>query len=69
VLDTATLVRSDNVFFVASGITDGELLRGARYTGLHATTHSLVMRSTTKTVRWIEARHDRDSKFPQANRS
>jgi fructose-1,6-bisphosphatase II len=51
------LVASDNVFFAATGITDGELLRGVNYTGAHATTDSLVMRSRTGTVRRVNATH------------
>ena len=51
------LVASDNVFFAATGITDGELLRGVNYTGGGATTESLVMRSRTGTVRRISATH------------
>jgi fructose-1,6-bisphosphatase II len=57
VLTTETLVRSDDVFFAASGITDGELLRGVRYQGGGATTHSLVMRSRSGTVRLVESQH------------
>jgi fructose-1,6-bisphosphatase II len=57
VLDTGDLVRSDNVFFVATGITDGELLRGVRYRAGGATTHSLVMRSKSGTIRLIESHH------------
>src|SRR5207344_2879164 len=45
ILATNDLVSSDNVFFVATGITDGELVRGVRYKGGGATTESLVMRS------------------------
>jgi len=56
-LTTDDLVRGDNCFFSATGITDGELLRGVRYDGSGATTHSLVMRSRTGTVRVVEARH------------
>jgi len=52
------LVSSDNVFFAATGITDGELLSGVRYTGHGAETHSLVIRGITGTVRWIEAKHN-----------
>jgi len=51
------LVRSDNVFFAATGITDGELLDGVKYYGDGARTHSLVMRSKSGTVREIVARH------------
>jgi fructose-1,6-bisphosphatase II len=51
------LVASDNVFFAATGITDGELLHGVHYTGASATTDSLVMRSHTGTVRRVSATH------------
>ena len=47
-----------NVMFAATGVTDGSLLRGVRFFGGGATTHSIVMRSTSGTVRLIEARHD-----------
>jgi fructose-1,6-bisphosphatase II len=57
VLLTDDLVRSDNVFFVATGVTDGELLRGVRYFGGGATTHSLVMRSRSGTIRYVESEH------------
>jgi fructose-1,6-bisphosphatase II len=57
VLTTNELIRGENTFFVATGITDGELLRGVRYGAGHATTHSLVMRSKSGTVRSIESRH------------
>ncbi|TQJ07415.1 class II fructose-bisphosphatase [Lapillicoccus jejuensis] len=56
VLSTGDLVRGD-CFFVATGITDGQLLRGVRYGSQAATTHSLVMRSRSGTIRVIEARH------------
>ncbi len=56
------LVRSDDVFFVATGVTDGELLRGVHYTPGGATTHSLVMRARSGTVRWVESSH-RESKL------
>ena len=57
VLKMNDLVASDNVFFAATGITDGELLRGVQYTGAGATTQSVVMRSRTGTVRMIDATH------------
>jgi fructose-1,6-bisphosphatase II len=57
VLTMDDLVRSDNVFFAATGITDGELLDGVKYYGDGARTHSLVMRSRSGTVREIVARH------------
>jgi fructose-1,6-bisphosphatase II len=57
VLTEDDLVRSDNVFFAATGVTDGEFLRGADFFGSGATTHSVVMRSKTGTIRFIEADH------------
>ncbi|MES5816754.1 class II fructose-bisphosphatase [Streptomyces sp. RG80] len=57
VLMTDDLVSGDNVFFVATGITDGELLRGVRYRSETATTDSIVMRSKSGTVRRIESEH------------
>jgi fructose-1,6-bisphosphatase II len=57
VLTTDDLVTSDNVFFVATGITDGELLRGVRYRAGGAVTESLVMRSRSGTIRRIESQH------------
>jgi fructose-1,6-bisphosphatase II len=57
VLTTDDLVKGDNCFFAATGITDGELLRGVRYDSKGATTQSLVMRSKSGTVRRIDARH------------
>src|SRR2546423_2095332 len=57
VLTTDDLVRGDNCFFAATGITDGELLRGVHFDSRGATTQSLVMRSKSGTVRRIDARH------------
>ena len=51
------LVKGDDAIFAATGVTDGELLRGVRYRGDLATTHSLVMRARTGTVRFIEGTH------------
>jgi fructose-1,6-bisphosphatase II len=51
------LVKGDDAIFAATGVTDGELLRGVRYRGDMATTHSLVMRARTGTVRFIEGTH------------
>lgn len=61
------LVRSDRVFFAATGITDGELLQGVRFGSRDATTQSLSMRSTSGTVRFVEAEHT-FSKFNQISR-
>ena len=51
------LVKSDDVFFAATGITDGELLRGVRYGAGTATTDSVVMRAKTGTIRYMRAVH------------
>jgi fructose-1,6-bisphosphatase II len=60
VLDVNRLVAGSDVFFAATGVTDGDLLQGVRYLGDgHATTESLVMRSRSGTVRTVQARHDR----------
>jgi fructose-1,6-bisphosphatase II len=57
VLTTRDLVRSDNVFFCATGITDGELLRGVRYRAGGAQTQSIVMRSKSGTIRIMDSWH------------
>jgi len=57
VLTTDDLVRSDDVFVAATGVTTGALLRGVRYVRDGAITDSIVMRSRSGTVRRIEARH------------
>lgn len=54
------LVRSDDVFFSATGITNGEILRGVRIGEHMAYTHSVVMRSRTGTIRHMQATHRRD---------
>ena len=60
VLDVDRLVAGSDVFFAATGVTDGDLLQGVRYLGDgHATSESLVMRSRSGTVRTVQARHDR----------
>ena len=59
VLDVDDLVGGNDVFFAATGVTDGDLLQGVRYLGDgHASTESLVMRSRSGTVRTVGARHD-----------
>lgn len=61
VLACDDLVQGNNVFFAATGVTQGDLLDGVSYTGsAGATTDSLVMRSKSGTVREVKARHDRD---------
>ncbi len=57
VLDTEALVASDNVYFVVTGITDGELVHGVRYLGDTVTTSSIVMRSKSGTIRKVESEH------------
>jgi fructose-1,6-bisphosphatase II len=57
VLTTNDLVGGDEVFFAATGVTTGALLRGVRYTKQGAVTDSIVMRSRSSTVRRIEAQH------------
>ncbi len=53
------LVRGDDCFFSATGVTDGDMLQGVRYHGTTASTESIVMRSRTGTVRRVSARHNR----------
>jgi len=57
VLHTDDLVTGDNTFFVATGITDGELLRGVRYSPTGAQTESIVMRSRSGTIRSVRSNH------------
>lgn len=57
VLGTNDLVASDNCYFVATGVTNGDMLRGVSYRSGGATTRSLVMRSRSGTIRSIEATH------------
>ena len=57
ILGTKDLVNSDDVFLAATGITDGELIKGIRYTSFGAISQSIVMRGKSKTVRVIETEH------------
>ena len=60
ILTADDLISGNDVFFSATGVTDGDVLQGVRYQGDRgATTESLVMRSRSGTVRRISARHDR----------
>ncbi|MCZ7534175.1 MAG: class II fructose-bisphosphatase [Acidimicrobiia bacterium] len=57
VLTTRDLVDSDDTFFAATGVTTGSLLNGVKFGGVHTTTHSVIMRSRSGTIRFIEADH------------
>ena len=57
VVRTEDLIASEDCFFAATGITDGYLLRGVKYWPDGASTHSMVMRSRSGTVRSIESEH------------
>lgn len=58
VLQMSDLISGENIFFAATGITHSELLKGVRFYGHGAETHSVVMRSKTGSIRFMEARHD-----------
>jgi fructose-1,6-bisphosphatase II len=58
ILDVDRLVSGQDVFFAATGVTDGDLLQGVRYSRGKATTESLITRSRSGTVRTVSARHD-----------
>ncbi len=57
VLTIHDLVKGDNIFFAATGVTDGELLRGVRYEGRQIRTSSMVMRSRSGTIRFVDSIH------------
>jgi fructose-1,6-bisphosphatase II len=57
VLRMEDLVRGDDAIFAATGVTDGELLKGVQFKGAYGSTHSVVMRAKSGTVRFIEGRH------------
>ncbi|MGH7693037.1 MAG: class II fructose-bisphosphatase [Candidatus Dormibacteria bacterium] len=58
IFEAVDLCSGDNIFFAATGITDGEMLGGVRFAGETVETHSVVMRSYSGTVRWIDAFHN-----------
>jgi fructose-1,6-bisphosphatase II len=60
VLTSDDLIRGDDTFFAATGVTDGDLLRGVRYDEYGASSQSIVMRSRSGTIRLIETRHRAD---------
>ncbi|MDY0340941.1 MAG: class II fructose-bisphosphatase [Coriobacteriia bacterium] len=57
ILEMDTLVNTDEAAFIATGVTDGELLRGVKYFGKGSRTHSITMQSSTGTVRFVETVH------------
>lgn len=57
VLRMEDLVKGDDAIFAATGITDGELLKGVQYKGAYGSTHTLVMRAKSGTIRFVEGRH------------
>jgi len=58
VITTNDLIGSNNVFFAATGVTGGDYLRGVDFTGEHVTTHSVIMRSKTGSIRYMDAHHN-----------
>ncbi|GLY09000.1 class II fructose-bisphosphatase [Pseudobacillus badius] len=62
VLRMEDLVRGDDAIFAATGVTDGELLRGVQFKGSHGQTHSVVMRAKSGTVRFVDGRHSLEKK-------
>ena len=56
--NTEDLICSDDVFFAATGVSSGELLKGVQYTRGGARTQSIAMRSRSGTVRWIDSWHN-----------
>ena len=62
VLTLDDLVSTDEVCFIATGVTKGDMLNGVRFTDKYAITHTVVMRGETGTIRFIEAYHDYDRK-------
>ncbi len=60
ILSVETMIRGDDSFFAATGISGGDLLKGVKYTGNGAITHSMVIRAKTGTFRYIESHHNWD---------
>lgn len=58
ILTVNDLVKSDDCFFAATGISGGNFLHGVRYSGRHTVTHSMVIRGKTGTIRYVEALHN-----------
>ena len=62
VLTLDDLVATDDVMFIATGVTTGDVLRGVKFTDQYAITHTVVLRSKTGTIRFMETLHDYDKK-------
>jgi fructose-1,6-bisphosphatase II len=62
VLQMEDLVKGDDAIFAATGVTDGEMLKGVQFKGHVATTHSIVMRAKSGTVRFVEGQHSLNKK-------
>ncbi|RST77056.1 class II fructose-bisphosphatase [Siminovitchia acidinfaciens] len=56
------LVKGDDAIFAATGVTDGELLKGVQFKGSYGSTHSIVLRAKSGTIRFIEGRHSLNKK-------
>jgi len=71
ILGIADLAGGDDVIFAATGVTDGDFLRGVRFVSTGAISHSVVTRAATGTVRYVEAHHDfaRGRTFPRRPRA
>ncbi len=69
ILTLDDLVKGDDVVFAATGITDGDFLKGVRYYGNYVTTHTVVMRGASGTIRFLEARHRIDKKTQYTRRA
>ncbi|HHZ16134.1 MAG TPA: class II fructose-bisphosphatase [Peptococcaceae bacterium] len=69
ILTLNDLVRGEDVIFAATGVTDGDFLKGVRYYGNYATTHTVVMRGVSGTIRFLEARHRMDKKTQYTKRA
>ncbi len=67
VLFMEDIIKGEDAFFAATGVTDGELLKGVQYKGGIATTHSVVMRAKSGTLRFIEGEHSLEKKLALVN--
>ncbi|NJM81820.1 MAG: fructose-bisphosphatase class II [Tabrizicola sp.] len=54
------------MIFAATGVTDGSLLGGVKFSGNFVETETVIMRAATKTVRWLKTRHNAASKFARS---